>query len=443
MTLIFTETFENGGVLGGSGFDGRYSVGTNAKVEDNESANPKNGSYALRAHIESNTAYAEYYKAWSSGNELWAQFWVYISDLPDTGEFYRLMMLSQVNSGTGQCYFGIYNDGGTAKWMVRGKDGAVWTTYLSVGATPVVDTWYEVRCGVVVNASTGAYYLKIDQTSHVSETSLDTTDTPIYYFCIGLSLSDAPSTNVDIDIDDVNVATDESDLSWYEEPGYIHEAYHEDNDLLEYDDTTISASETIAASSTRAKNGTYSAKGTTNGDGGSENAYAEFQPSPTLEELYARAYFYVDTHGIVDDADNIWFIRFRNAANYLLSVGIRRVSGTIEWVMQGRNGASYILNQTEDFTETGWICVECYWLNHATAGIFRLYVDGVQVYERTAQDTADYGNCDEVSFGIMSTDIAASIIYWDDAFVDDSYIGTDPSRAARASSLAKILGVVM
>lgn len=211
MGVIFSEDFENAG--GPSAFDGKTESG-GCTASDVMTVNPKNGTYHMRSTVDGNNEYAAFYEGWSSGSEFWIQAWVYIHDAPTTGEDFRFLCGSVAPGGTGVFYAGIKNDGGTLKWFMRAREGAAFDEYVSAGANPTVDTWYEVRVGILFNSGAGTCALKVDEVSHISESNTDNDDRTLNYFQCGHFYSDAPASGGEIDIDDINVATSEGDLSW-------------------------------------------------------------------------------------------------------------------------------------------------------------------------------------------------------------------------------------
>jgi hypothetical protein len=55
-----------------------------------------------------------------------------------------------------------------------------------------------------------------------------------------------------------------------------------------------------------------------------------------------------------------------------------------------------------------WHCIEIYWKKDASNGVFRVYYDGVLVFERTGIDTSRYGNVTEIRVGCTRYYFASS-----------------------------------
>lgn len=224
---------------------------------------------------------------------------------------------------------------------------------------------------------------------------------------------------------------------------YLHEAYHESNDLTEYDSTANSTGEAVAASSDDPYAGTYHGKSTGNGGGGSEYAFARFEPVAGYSELYARCYVKIPTTGLADSGDYAHIIRLRAGTDYLATLSLFYDTDTLEWAVQHRDGASYVWTHTVEATEhSSYVCVELYWLNHATAGICDVYVAGSRIYNKTGLDTADYGNCDEISFGYNANNAGVWEVRWDNAIVDDAYIGLDAPSGAPGAYFKTLMEVL-
>lgn len=168
--------------------------------------------------------------------------------------------------------------------------------------------------------------------------------------------------------------------------------------------TSVAAGCALAVVSVIKHHSGYSLQCDTNGlAAGTQNA----RVNETITEanlLYVRGYFRLAAHGIVDDLDQITLIRFRAGTNVLLAVGWRQSSADslIHWVMIGRNGTGWTTTYSTSIPSLHtWYCVEAYWKLHATAGEYKLYIDGIELITRTSVDTDNYGGVDEVSVGIV------------------------------------------
>jgi len=212
MAKFFSDDFEDA-----TDFDGT-SADAGCTVTTDETANPKNGSKHLRVTITATAndfAYAYEDSSGDISDEVWLQAWVYFHDLPDSdGEQYRILFAGVGAGASVNCYAGIYNDGGTVKWFVRYRDSASFANSLSAGASPVADTWYQVRFGIKAASGTGFAKLYVDDTTHVEETGLTNDDRALNYPQVGAIYSTGPTGGTSIDFDDVDIATSDGDLSW-------------------------------------------------------------------------------------------------------------------------------------------------------------------------------------------------------------------------------------
>ena len=202
----------------------------------------------------------------------------------------------------------------------------------------------------------------------------------------------------------------------------------ESNDFSQWTGTSTGSGESASIDSTNPKEGTYHAVFECNG-GGTDYAYAYQTLGSTYSELWARAYFYFDTTALQDNNDRVWLIRFKDADSATTPAfgGFCKISGSIKWVIQEAKGFQ------KDYASSGpsagqYYCVELYWLEHATAGIIRMWVDGVLACELTGLDTNDWGDVQEVRMGSALTDTndVAIKVDVDNCVIDDEYVGTLP-----------------
>lgn len=212
----------------------------------------------------------------------------------------------------------------------------------------------------------------------------------------------------------------------------------EEGDLSGWTGSTTSAGCTIAVDHTLPHHQLHSAKCNTIANAGSVLACV-YQTIAAQTELYCRGYFYVDSHGLVDNDDRFYFIRFRNVASGVAVVGAGwRVSGgVLKWFLIGRNGALYINVYGTTPEIQRWYCVELYWKEDAVAGAFTMYVDGAVMCATTGKDTDDYGDADQIRFGIAEATAlnADSQVYADCCIVNSAYIGTEPLKSGQVNNV--------
>ena len=212
----------------------------------------------------------------------------------------------------------------------------------------------------------------------------------------------------------------------------------EEGDLSGWTGNTASAGCTVAADHTLPHHQLHSAKCNVIADAATKVAYVN-QTIAGQAELYCRGYVYVDNHGLVDNDDRMYFIKFLNiaTASLLAAAGWRMNLGVLKWTLSGRNGAGYIITYGTTPVIQRWYCVELYWKEDAAAGAYTLYVDGAQKCASTGKDTADYGDADSVRFGIaealaLNTD---SQVYADCCIVNSAYIGTEPLKSGQVNNV--------
>lgn len=212
MAKFFSDDFEDATDFDGTTADASCSVDTAA------TANPKNGSKHMRVVITATVddwAHAYEQVDGTVTTECWAQCWVYFHDLPDTStDDLNILMFTESAGASAIVYAGLYNDGGTVKWYLRNRDSSSFSNTFSAGASPVADTWYQIRLGVVTAAGTGTAELWVDSSLHVDLSGLTNNDRALDYVSVGPLLSTGPTGGTTIDFDDVDIATAEGDLAW-------------------------------------------------------------------------------------------------------------------------------------------------------------------------------------------------------------------------------------
>jgi hypothetical protein len=83
-----------------------------------------------------------------------------------------------------------------------------------------------------------------------------------------------------------------------------------------------------------------------------------------------------------------------------------------------------------------WHCIEIYWKKDASNGVFRVYYDGVVVFERTGIDTSQYGNVTEIRVGCTRYYFASAQplrIFTDCVVVSNTHI--EPEGSSTQGSL--------
>lgn len=212
-------------------------------------------------------------------------------------------------------------------------------------------------------------------------------------------------------------------------------------DFCEFDGTTVSAGCVAEVIDTDPYRGTYHAHFETDADGLA--SYAKRTTGINHAEIYARIHIKFKTLPTGNrEAGGIYYY----ASGTSLALLRIRTGGTPSgprFRIQGRNGA--VLQDDAVYGDTllvvdTWYAVEFYALIDASAGIYRVYVDGVMDLERTGYDTNDFGNVDDVRIGIRD---CAEVVsqYVDCVVIDSSYIGPEPTvvKAYPASIVSVML----
>ena len=178
----------------------------------------------------------------------------------------------------------------------------------------------------------------------------------------------------------------------------------------------------------RSHHGDYSAKLTTNGNGGYERAYS-YRTVAAAPEVYARAYFFVSTSGLVENGDSAALIILRANTNTVAYAGWRRTGGATRWYLMVRDGAGYATTYSSSSPVVGrWYCLELRWRKGQADGLGEVWVGGTQVCSVTGRNTASYGDADTARFGIAEAyNCGVTRVYADCCAVSYFRIGIEPA----------------
>ena len=175
---------------------------------------------------------------------------------------------------------------------------------------------------------------------------------------------------------------------------------------------------------------------TPNSEGTTNRAYAYYNIPGQPMELYARAYVYIASglSGLTETDDRFSVLGlFLDGSWTLNGLAIARYSdGSIRFQMRYLRdnyylAAAWLLTLTPE--ENRWYCFELYAKLHSSEGVYRLYIDGSLVLERTGLNN-NFAGINIVRAGIsFSIDVDGEVlVYVDDVVVSTSYIG--PVKAA-------------
>jgi hypothetical protein len=164
-------------------------------------------------------------------------------------------------------------------------------------------------------------------------------------------------------------------------------------------------------------------------DSGVKYAYCYKALSPTVSEVYARAYFYiVDGLPLNDNDDRFGLISFEVGGQAQCTFRVYRSGGVDKFNVVGYNGVSTVSRSTDAVypVEGRWYCLEFYIKVHGTSGEYRAWIDGVEQITVTNLDTTHYGTgVTLVRFGLTYTaNVQHSVrVYCDSAVISTCYVG--------------------
>jgi hypothetical protein len=162
---------------------------------------------------------------------------------------------------------------------------------------------------------------------------------------------------------------------------------------------------------------------------GVKYAYCYRILSPTVSEVYARAYFYIEDGLPLDDNDDRFgLISFEVGGQSQCTFRVRRSGGVDKFDVIGYDGISTVSKSTDAVypVEGQWYCIEFYIKVHSSTGEYRAWINGVEQITMTNLDTTRYGTgVSLVRFGLTYTaNVQHSVIvYCDSVVISTRYIG--------------------
>jgi hypothetical protein len=151
-------------------------------------------------------------------------------------------------------------------------------------------------------------------------------------------------------------------------------------------------------------------------------------------ELYARVFINIDSNGLRDSQDKLYFIRFTAGNDNVLYAGWRISGSNIHWQLLIRDGSSYVSQYSDSIPNTDqWYSLEVYWQKSINGGA-KLWVNGNEEININNKDTNNFGDVTRVRFGVAEAyQIDSTTLYADNFAISDSYIGTTQSSPTQSS----------
>jgi hypothetical protein len=163
---------------------------------------------------------------------------------------------------------------------------------------------------------------------------------------------------------------------------------------------------------------------------GQKNAYA-YKTLKENDVISARGYFYIaEGLPLTDDDDRFSLISLRSSGGEAIcGLQVRRTQGEDRFNLFGTSGPTTSVQRSiaDTLPKKGiWFSVELYAYIHATAGAYKIYVDGTEKLSVTGMDTTRYGGIAIIGFGLVSINIQHKVVIHSDcATISTSYIGTE------------------
>lgn len=208
----------------------------------------------------------------------------------------------------------------------------------------------------------------------------------------------------------------------------LFEDEFESGDFSAWNGTTTTAGNKATVAALDPYEGAYHAYFQTDAIASGVNyAYSFVELSPTVSEVYARAYFYiVDGLSLDDNGDMFGLIAFEVGEQPQCTFGVHRSGGVDRFNIVGLNGISAVTGSADAVypVEGEWYCLEFYIRVHTTKGEYRAYINDVEQITITNVNTASYGSgvtC--VRFGLTYT---ANIQHTVEVYCDSVAVSTRP-----------------
>lgn len=143
----------------------------------------------------------------------------------------------------------------------------------------------------------------------------------------------------------------------------------------------------------------------------------------SLTTAYARVYVRFNTlPGDNEDFSPLQF--WGNAGTDLIcQMKFNKYAGTLKVYLWRYYPSSHIYSVNYTFAVDTWYCVEMGWYRHASAGWYKLWINGALLISKTGLDTTGIAHVDEVRVGQCTSSYGVIDIV-DDVVVATSYIGT-------------------
>ncbi|MEM1564030.1 MAG: M14 family zinc carboxypeptidase, partial [Candidatus Bathyarchaeia archaeon] len=219
----------------------------------------------------------------------------------------------------------------------------------------------------------------------------------------------------------------------------VFEDSFESGDFSKWSGTTVQgAGSSCTVETLHPFSGDYNAKFyTPNSEGATFRAYAYLTFAPNqYTELYARAYFYIEPgsfSGLTETDDRFSPLGLFDEAYGLASIVITRSSGgqilfNVRYYVAPTN--IYVAWSSVTPEEGRWYCLEVYVKVGQGDGLWRAYVDGSLLLERTGLNNYYRGYISSLRVGLSyAVDVNSDVtVYADEVVVGTSYIG--PVKAA-------------
>jgi hypothetical protein len=191
-----------------------------------------------------------------------------------------------------------------------------------------------------------------------------------------------------------------------------------------------------------AHTGSYSMKCYMNGGMAGENSYAYQTFATNYGTIYSREYVRFAT-AMPAASNSSAIMQHQGDYNAISNVRVYNNAGVQTWQLYYLQAATYGTSNyapASTISLNTWYCVELYSLIHASAGAYKVYIDGTERITISGIDTDNNGSVHSVRYGaIYDTAAFAHTIYTDCVVAANSLIGIEGVAFRQQGFLIQII----
>ena len=198
-----------------------------------------------------------------------------------------------------------------------------------------------------------------------------------------------------------------------------------------WDGTSVDSGCTLEVQSTTKYAGTYAAHAIITSGNRRAYIYKDFTAQSTA---YSRVY--VRFSSFPASGDSVTFNFLAGSVGWVQMVEVYNDSGTVKWRLYYHNGTSHTGGLTETLETDNpsldtWYCVEQKYVQDASSGEARVYINGVEKITKTGLNTSSAGSAGRFHSALFgrTSNLSGNVeVYVDSCVVADTYIGPETAE---------------